>query len=164
MDSIAIPERARTLLREAMRRHAASQFDTAIATAERAVAVAPGFAEAHAYLGNTLVTRKRRFADGLAALRHAIELAPDDATILYTTGWCEEYVANALERPRRRHQAVEEGAAALYAAARGHFLRALAADPDDQLRGDIEDMLDVVAAATGEPWEDESPSAVERSA
>ena len=31
MDSIAIPERARTLLREAMRRHAASQFDTAIA-------------------------------------------------------------------------------------------------------------------------------------
>jgi len=158
MEPATIPEQARTLLREAMQRHAQREIDAAIAIAKRAVALAPGFAEGHAYLGNTLVTRKRRFADGLAALRDAVELSPDDATILYTTGWCEEYVANALERPRQPHQAVDEGAAELYQAARVHFLRALAAGPDDQLRGDIEDMLDVVAAATGEPWEDEAPS------
>lgn len=169
MEPATIPEQARSLLREAMQRHAASQIDTAIAKAKQATRLAPAFADAHAYLGNTLVTRKRRFADGLAFLRHAVELAPDDATILYTTGWCEEYVANALERPRRQHQAVTEDAPTLYASARQHLFRALAAHPDAQMRGDIEDMLDVVAAATGEPWEETDPdtnasSIAERSA
>jgi hypothetical protein len=27
-------------------------------------------------------------------------------------------------------------------------------EPDEQLQGDIEDMLDVVANATGEPWDE----------
>lgn len=137
--------------------HSAGEIRAAVAAAARAVELAPGFAEAHAYLGNTLVTRQRRFADGLAALRLATELAPRDATILYTTGWCHEYVAHALARPRGSHQAVAEDAPTLYATARGYFFRALSAGPDDQLRGDIEDMLDVVAAATDEPWEDDAP-------
>lgn len=152
-----IDDAARTLLRDAMSLHSAGRIDAALDTARRATALAPGFAQAHAYLGNTLVTRKRQFADGLAALRHAVDLTPDDATILYTTGWCEEYVANALDRPRHRHQPVTQDAPALYAAARTHFLLALATNPDDQLKGDIEDMLDVVAAATGEPWEPDEP-------
>jgi hypothetical protein len=48
---------------------------------------------------------------------------------------------------------VAEDAATLYSVARAHFLRALEANTDPLLTGDIEDMLDVVAAATGEPWE-----------
>jgi tetratricopeptide (TPR) repeat protein len=147
----------RAKLQRAMALHSAGEIRAAVAAAEHAVEMAPRFAEAHAYLGNTLVTRQRRFADGLAALRVATGLAPSDATILYTTGWCHEYVAHALERPRGAHQAVAEDAPTLYATARGYFFRALQAGPDDQLRGDIEDMLDVVAAATGEPWEDDSP-------
>lgn len=135
--------------------HSAGEIDQALEAGRESVALEPAFADGHAYLGNTLVTRKRRFRDGLEAMNRAAELAPDDPAILYTAGWCHEYVANALERPRVRHQAVAEDAASLYATARGYFLRALDADPDDQLKGDIEDMLDVVAAATGEPWEDE---------
>ena len=157
MEPVPATDATRALLRDAMKHHSAGRIDAALQTARRAISLTPGFAEAHAYLGNTLVTRPRQFADGLAALRHALELAPEDATILYTTGWCEEYVANALERPRRPHQPVDQDAPALYAAARAHFLQALDADPDDQLKADIEDMLDVVAAATGEPWEPDEP-------
>ena len=153
MEPTSVTEEARALLREAMSQHTAGRIDAALSTARRAVTLAPSFAEAHAYLGNTLVTRQRQFADGLAALRHAVELAPEDATILYTTGWCEEYVANALERPRHRHQPVGEDAGTLYSVARAHFLRALHVNTDPLLKGDIEDMLDVVAAATGEPGE-----------
>jgi tetratricopeptide (TPR) repeat protein len=158
MESAQVTAATRALLRDAMNLHSAGRIDAALKTARRAVALAPRFAEAHVYLGNTLVTRQRQFADGLAALRHAIELSPNDATTIYTTGWCEEYVANALERPRHPHQAVAEDAPMLYAAARAHFLQALAANPDDQLKADIEDMLDVVAAATGEPWEPDEPA------
>ena len=153
MESTLGSEQALALLRDAMSHHTAGRIDDALETARRAISLVPEFAEGHAYLGNTLVTRQRQFADGLAALRRAVELAPEDATILYTTGWCEEYVANALERPRHRHQAVAEDAATLYSVARAHFLRALEANTDPLLTGDIEDMLDVVAAATGEPWE-----------
>ena len=153
MSARQVDPRARRLLREALHEQAAGRLDSAFERACGAVAIDPAFADGHAYLGSTLVQKRRLFADGLAALRLAVSLAPGDAVTLYTAGWCEEYVANTLARPRKQHQAVTQGPGALYAAARAHFLRALAADPDDQLRGDIEDMLDVVAAATGEPWE-----------
>ena len=148
-------EDVRALLQRAMALHAAGEIDAALAAAEEAVVAAPDFGEAHAYLGNTLVTRKRRFADGLAALDRALAAAPADATITYTAGWCHEFVANALERSQRAHQPVEASADELYASARALMLRALELDPEDQLRGDIEDILDVIAAATGEPWSDE---------
>ncbi len=148
-------DEARELLKRAMAQHSAGEIDRAIETGRQAIERLPTFADGHAYLGNTLVTRKRRFRDGLDAMDRAAELAPEDPAILYTAGWCHEYVANALERPRTRHQAVGVDAPSLYATAKAYFLRALNADPDDQLKGDIEDMLDVVAAATGEPWEDE---------
>jgi len=155
---LAIDSRARAALQRAMALHSSGEIDQALEAGRQAVDLEPRYAEAHSYLGNTLVTRKRRFRDGLEAMNRAAELAPGDAAILYTAGWCHEYTANALERPRTRHQAVAQNAKTLYATARDYFLRALHADPDDQLRGDIEDMLDVVAAATGEPWEDEGRS------
>ena len=147
---------ARDRLRDAMALHASDDIDGALAAASDAIAISPEFGEAHAYIGNTLVTRRRQFADGLAAMERAVELRPHDATTLYTLGWCREFVAHALGRKRERHQPVAEDAPTLYAAARASFLRALELDPDDGLRGDIEDMLDVIASATGEPW-DEQP-------
>jgi tetratricopeptide (TPR) repeat protein len=158
-DPPAVRDEDRQHLRRAMALQTAGEIDAALAEAERAVAGSPAFGEAHAYLGNTLVTRKRRFADGLAALDRAVALLPRDPWVRYTSGWCREFVANELARPKRPHQAVAQSADDLYAAARAEFLAALALDPDDQLRGDVEDMLNVVAAATGEPWDD---SLVER--
>ena len=146
----------RAALRAAMALHARDEVDAALEAARRIVERAPDYCEAHAYLGNTLVTRKRRFADGLAALERAAALCPDDAAILYTLGWCREFVANALEKPRAPHQPVAQDAAALYAATTEVLKRALTLDAEPGLRGDIEDILDVVANATGVPW-DEAP-------
>ncbi len=155
MPDAAALDDARALLQRAMALHTAGQIEEAVSAAEEAAALAPNYAEAHAYLGNTLVTRQRRFADGLGALERARAAAPDDATIAYTYGWCLEYVANALARPKGAHQPVDASADELYASARAVMLEALELDPDDQLRGDMEDILDVIAAATGEPWSDE---------
>jgi tetratricopeptide (TPR) repeat protein len=153
-DSAMASEAARARLRQAMALHSADDIDAALTAAREAISLAPNFGEAHAYLGNTLVTRRRRFADGLEALERAAELLPRDPTVLYTLGWCMEFVAHALDRPRGAHQPVERDAATLYAQARAVLLRARQLDPDDGLRGDIEDILDVIAAATGEPWDE----------
>ena len=130
----------RALLRRAMRLHSDDEIDAALASAERAVTLDPDFCE-----------------DGLAALERAAALCPEDAAILYTLGWCREFVAHALEHPRARqpHQPVAQDAATLYAATTEVLRRALTLDPDPQLRGDIEDILDVVANATGLPWDEE---------
>lgn len=149
-----VSDRARDRLRHAMALHERGDIDGALAEAEQAIADSPSFGEAHAYLGNTLVTRKRRFADGVAALDRAVAALPDDPTVRYTSGWCREFIANELARPKRAHQAVDGDADAFYGAAREEFLTALTLDPDDQVRGDIEDMLDVIASVTGEPWDE----------
>ena len=75
------------------------------------------------------MARKRRFADGLAALERAVALCPGDAAILYTLGWCREFVAHALERPRQPHQPVAQDAPTLYAATNDILRRALTLDP-----------------------------------
>ncbi|MQA00911.1 MAG: tetratricopeptide repeat protein [Dehalococcoidia bacterium] len=144
---------AREGLQRAMNLHARGDIDEALALAHQAIEADPAFGEAWAYIGNTLVTRKRRFAEGLEALRRAVALSPDDVAVRYTSGWCQEFVANALARPKRPHQPVEQSAEQLYAAAKQTMLKALELDPDDQMRGDIEDILDVIANATGEPWD-----------
>ncbi len=138
--------------------HSAGDIDSAIAVAQQAIALEPEFAEAHAYLGNTLVTRKRAFKDGLEALERAVELDPDDIGRLYTLGWCQEFAAQAMARGghRGRHQPMDRTADELYAAAKANMLRARElCDPEDDLLGDIEDVLDYIANATGEPWTDE---------
>ena len=146
------------LLRQAMGLHSAGDVDGAIAVSRQAITAAPDFAEAHAYLGNTLVTRKRAFKDGLEALERAVELDPDDVGRLYTLGWCQEFAAQAMARGghRGRHQSIDQTSDELYAAAKANMLRARAlCDPEDAILGDIEDVLDYIAKATGEPWTDE---------
>lgn len=143
-----------------MAQHARGDVDAALATAREAVAAAPAFGEAWAYLGNTLVTRKRQFADGIAAMERAAALCPGDAAIWYTLGWCQEFAANALAHPKGGRvttgdQLAAEDAATLYARAKRTMLHALTLGPEPGLRGDIEDILDVIASATNEPWQDE---------
>ena len=77
----------------------------------------PDDARALSYVGQTLVTRKRRFADGLALLDRATAAGAQDPYILYTAAWCREFVANAIERPKGAHQRVTQTPAALYAQA-----------------------------------------------
>ena len=148
------PSEARAAFRVAMDLHTAGEIDAAIGAAEALVAEWPGFGEALSYLGQTLVTRKRWFAEGLAVLGRAVAASPEDPYVLYSAGWCAEFVAEELRRPKRAHQAVEGDAAGYYAAAKTLFLRALALDPDEKLRGDVEDMLSAISNATGEPWDE----------
>jgi len=150
-----IPDDAKLALRQVMQAHAAGNVDAALASVQEVVERWPGYAQARSYLGQTLVTRKRRFADGIAELDRAVEVGGDDPYILYTAGWCREFVANALAKPKGGpHQPVSESAAELYESAHQLFLRALEAGPDDQLQGDIEDMLTVISKVTGIPWDD----------
>jgi tetratricopeptide (TPR) repeat protein len=152
-------EEARSALREAMRLHAAGDIDGALEAARAVLTEVPGYGEAWCYVGNTLVTRKRQFADGIAALEYATILRPADAAIWYTLGWCREYAANALARPKggrpEPHQPLADTATTLYAKAKEAMLHALTLDPEEGMRGDIEDILDVIANVTGEPWTDE---------
>jgi len=149
---------ARATLQRAMQLHTDDDIDAALAEAARAIELAPDLAEAHAYLGNTLVTRKRSFADGLITLERAAQLAPDDVGILYTLGWCQEFIAQSIMRGglRARHQPIDRTADDLFEAATATMLRARAiCDPADDILGDIEDVLDYIANATGVPWTDE---------
>jgi len=147
-----VPDEARAALRSVMQSHAVGDVD--IEAAREVVARWPEYAQARSYLGQTLVTRKRKFADGLAELDRAVAIGSDDAYILYSSGWCREFVANAMVTGKGGgHQAVEGTPEAMYASAHDLFLLALEADPDEQLLGDIQDMLTVISKVTGVPWD-----------
>jgi tetratricopeptide (TPR) repeat protein len=155
----AAAEGARQLLREALALHQSERIDDALAAADQAVALDPALASAYAYIGNTLVTRKRAFAEGIAALQKAADLAPQDPGIWFTLGWCQEYAANALGKPKGRSRHREDtrrlDAASLYEASKQTMLHARTLNPEPSLLGDIEDILDVIAKETGVPWDDE---------
>ncbi len=148
---------ARERLREALALHAAERIDDALDAARAALDLDPTLAAAEAYIGNTLVTRRRAFPEGIAALERATRLNPEDPGIWFTLGWCQEYAANALGRPKGRSRTRDDArgldAGALYQAAKRSMLHARTLHPDDGLLGDIEDILDVIANETGEPWD-----------
>ncbi len=143
-DGPASPEadtEAASLLRQAQAEHAAGKIDQALALAQRAIEVAPAFAAAWGYVGTTLVTRRLDYDAGLEALEHAAALAPNDAGVFYSLGWCEEFAAYRIERGRgrSRYDAVE-----LYGRAAGHLRRCLELDPEEKLRDDAQDLLEAI--------------------
>src|SRR5687767_4991349 len=129
-----------------MQLHAAGDIEGALVAAREVIERDPRCGEAWAYIGNTLVTRKRRFAEGIEALERAVELSPGDPGVWYTLGWCREYAANALAHPKGGRvqsgdQLAPHDADTLYERAKQAMLHALTLDPEPGLRGDITDIL-----------------------
>ena len=88
-----------------------------------------------------LVTRRHRYAEGLAHLARAVELRPDDAGLWYALGWCSEFAAHEL---RRRPDDASLDPRVLYERARDAFERCLALHPEGKLEDDARDLLDHV--------------------
>ncbi len=128
---------ARALLIEAMARHERNDISGAVADARRAIEVAPEFADAHAYVGSTLVQRLGLYEEGLAELERAAELAPDDPAAHYTLGWCAEFVAHRVSR--RPRPGIDPQA--LYQKAEQSLRRCLDLHPQGKLLDDAKDLL-----------------------
>ena len=130
-------------LRRAQALHTEGRIDDAIAEARSALEIDPAYLEALTYLGTTLVTRSFAFAEGLAALERAAELAPDDAGAAYSLGWCYEFVAYRLEKQAATpyRDPIE-----LYRLAARELQRCIDLNPEQGLQDDAQDLLDSIEA------------------
>jgi tetratricopeptide (TPR) repeat protein len=120
-----------------MARHEQGDIAGALAEARAALTLAPGFADARSYLGSTLVQRQGRYAEGLAELERARELAPDDPAVHYTLGWCYEFVAHHVSRAPKAGLDAQE----LYRKAEQSLRRCLELNPQGKLKDDAQDLL-----------------------
>jgi len=132
-----VPDGARALLRQALESHGAGEIERALDQARQALELAPAFADARSYLGQTLVTRRARYAEGLAELERARGDAPDDPALQYTLGWCYEFVAHAVARRGEVGFDAEE----LYEKAAAALRRCLELQPEGKLKDDAADLL-----------------------
>ena len=107
----------------------------------QALAIDPDCVEALEHLATVLITRRRRYAEGLAAIERAVALRPDDAGLWYALGWCTEFAAHEL---RRRPVEGAPRVLDLYERAAEAFRTCLALHPEGKLQGDAEDLLDHV--------------------
>jgi Predicted integral membrane protein len=98
----------------------------AIKDAEKAVAVGPNLAEAHAALGWVRFFSEWKFAEGLAELKHARELAPANATANDLLARVLIYVNQLAEAEKLARQAIEVDPLAYLA--RGNLARILLAE------------------------------------
>ena len=134
-------EEARQHLRRAQELHVAHRTEEALAEARRALAIAPDFVEALTYYGTSLITRRLAFAEGLETLERALAVAPEDAGVHYSLGWCYEFVAYRLEKQATRpyRDPVE-----LYELAATHLQRCIDLGPEPGLAADAQDLLDSI--------------------
>ena len=135
-------QQARVLFAEAQRLHSAHEITASVALTRRALLVDPGFVEAIEHLATVLITRQRRYAEGLELIERAAALRPEDAGLWYSLGWCYEFAAHELAR--RPPAVVVLQPRALYERAADAFRRCLALHPEGKLVGDAEDLLDHV--------------------
>jgi tetratricopeptide (TPR) repeat protein len=135
-------DEARALFEKALERHAARDTAGSIDLARQAIARDPSYVAALEHLAVLLVTRRRAFEEGLAAIERAVALRGDDPGLWYTLGWLYEFAAHEA----RRHPETEPPypASELYERAAEGFRRCLALHPDGKLAGDAEDLLDHV--------------------
>ena len=75
--------------------------------AEKAVAMAPALAEAHAALGWVRFFTEWKFAEGMAELKRAKELSPANPTVNDLLGRCIVYVGKPDDGEKQARQAVE---------------------------------------------------------
>jgi tetratricopeptide (TPR) repeat protein len=130
-------------LRKAQELHAGGRIAGALAAGREALRLDSDFVVALTYVGTTLITRRQDFVEGLALLERAAQLAPEDAGVWYSLGWCEEFVAYRLQKlattPYR-------DPVALYELAARHLKRCIELDPEEGLREDAEDLLSSIEA------------------
>lgn len=130
-------------IKRAQELHAGGAIDEAIAEAHQALDLDPDYTPAMTYLGTTLITRRMEFAAGLRLLERAAELAPEDAGVWYSLGWCQEFVAYRLSKlattPYRDPFTLWELAAA-------SLQRCIDLDPEPGLKADAEDLLESIEA------------------
>ena len=126
------------LLRRAQALHSEGRIQEALAAAREALERRPGYVEALTYLGTTLVTRRLEFQEGLSALEEAARLAPEDAGVNYSLGWCYEFVAYRLEKQGRTPY---RDPLELYRLAAERLRRCIELDPEPGLKEDAEDLL-----------------------
>ncbi len=137
-DGRGVPEAAREALRRAHALHDERLIPEALRAAQAALDLAPDFVEALSYLGTTLVTRRLAFAAGLERLERAFALAPDDAGVNYSLGWCYEFVAYRLEKQATQPY---RDPLQLYDLAARHLQRCIDLDPEPGLKEDAADLL-----------------------
>jgi hypothetical protein len=94
-------------------------------------------------VGTTLITRRFAFAEGLAGLERAAQLAPDDPGAAYSLGWCYEFVAYRLEKQATTpyRDPIE-----LYRRAARELQRCIDLNPEQGLKDDAQDLLDSIEA------------------
>jgi tetratricopeptide (TPR) repeat protein len=137
------PDPAREHLRRAHTLHEERRIDEAIAEARLAIEAQPDFVDAWSYLGTTLITRRLAFEEGLAALERAYEVAPDDPGIVYSLGWCYEFVAYRLEKQAATPY---RDPLELYRLAADRLRRCIELNPEQGLQDDAQDLLDSIEA------------------
>lgn len=140
---MAETDAARAKLRLAQQLHSEGNIDAALSEAREAVRLAPDFAEAWMYLGTTMVTRRLRFQDGLRALEKAAELAPGDAGVQYSLGWCYEFVAYRLSKQATK---AYRDPYELWDLAAEHLRRCIDLNPEQGLQDDARDLLASIEA------------------
>lgn len=133
-------------LRHAHALHAEGRIEAALAEARRAIDLAPDYVDAWTYYGTTLVTRRLAYQEGLAALEHAAEIAPDDPGVNYSLGWCYEFVAYRVEKLRPEPGEGEStrpyrDPVELYRLAAERLQRCIDLNPEQGLKEDAEDLL-----------------------
>lgn len=132
---------ADALFEDALLLHERRDIAGSIARARAALERDPAHVRALEHLGTLLVTRRRRYREGLDALERAVALRPTDPGLWYGLGWNCEFAAHEI---RRKRVAGDPEPAELYTRAAEAFRRCLALEPDGKLRGDAEDLLDHV--------------------
>jgi tetratricopeptide (TPR) repeat protein len=137
------PGDASELVRRAQQLHGDGRIEDAIAAAREALDVDPASTAAMTYLGTTLITRRLQFVEGLEVLEQAAAIAPEDAGVLYSLGWCQEFVAYRLSKqsttPYRDPFELWENAAAT-------LQRCIDLDPEPGLKADAEDLRESIIA------------------
>ena len=108
----------------------------------RALELDPDYIEALEHLGTVLITRRERYAEGLALIDRAVSLRRDDAGLWYSLGWCYEFAAHEIKR--RGPAGVQLDPRTLYERAADAFRTCLSMHPDGKLAGDAADLLDHV--------------------